>query len=66
MFPREFVDIALSKTPVSDDLARSELGFDPHPLDEALDASVAWFRRTGHLQSTAPHPAALAASQRPS
>lgn len=66
VFPRELVDIALSGAPVSDDLARSELGFDPRPLDEALEASVAWFRRTGHLQSPAPHPAALENSQRPS
>lgn len=66
VFPRELVDIALSGAPVSDDLARRELGFDPRPLDEALDASVAWFRRTGHLPSPAPHPAALELSQRPS
>lgn len=66
VFPRELVDIALSGAPVSDDLARRELGFDPRPLDEALDASVAWFRRTGHLKSPAPHPAALDASQTPS
>ena len=53
--PREMVDVALSGVAVSDGLARRELCFDPRPLDDALDASVAWFRRTGHLPE-ASHP----------
>ena len=60
VFPRELVDVALAGAPASDALARRELGFDPRPLDEALAASVAWFRRTGHLNAPAPHPAAPA------
>ena len=51
VFPRELVDVALAGAPASDALARRELGFDPRPLDEALAASVAWFRRTGHLNA---------------
>lgn len=47
--PREMVDIALCGGAVTDAHARRELGFNPRALDEALDASVTWFRRTGHL-----------------
>ncbi len=47
--PREMVDVALTGVPASDARARRELGFDARPLDDALDAAVAWFRRTGHL-----------------
>jgi dihydroflavonol-4-reductase len=54
VIPRELVDVALSGAPVSDALAHRELGFDPRPLDESLDASVAWFRRTGHLPAATP------------
>ncbi len=56
--PREMVDIALAGCPASDDLARRELGFAPRPLDEALDACVAWFRRTGLLPPPTPAPGA--------
>lgn len=52
--PREMVDIALAGCPASDDLARRELGFAPRPLDEAIDACVAWFRRTGLLPRPSP------------
>lgn len=52
--PREFVDIALAEVAASDARARRELGFDPRPLDDALDAAVAWFRRTGHLPAQPP------------
>ncbi len=53
--PREMVDVALTGVTASDERARVELGFAPRPLDEALDAAVAWFRRTGHLPA-APTP----------
>ncbi len=52
--PREMVDVALAGVASSDARARRELGFDPRPLDEALDAAVAWFRRTGHLPAALP------------
>ena len=43
--PREFVDIAAIGRPVSTDLAERELGMKWTPLDDALDATVAWLVR---------------------
>jgi dihydroflavonol-4-reductase len=53
-FPRELVDLIATGQPVSDDLARAELGLAPGPLDAALDRAHAWYARFRYLPQSPP------------
>jgi dihydroflavonol-4-reductase len=47
--PLDAVRMARKKMWVSSDKARSELGFSPGPVDEALKRAVAWFQANGYV-----------------
>ena len=47
--PLDAVRMARKKMWVSSDKARSELGFAPGPVDEALKRAVAWFQANGYV-----------------
>lgn len=49
--PRSMVDLVTSGQPIRSALAEQHLGFQPSPLDPALDRAHAWFVRNGYLQS---------------
>ncbi|MER2269823.1 NAD-dependent epimerase/dehydratase family protein [Methylobacterium oxalidis] len=49
MVTREGVRLALRSAPFDDGIARSELGYRPKPVDEALALAVAWLTKPGDV-----------------
>jgi len=47
--PLDAVKMARKKVFVSSDKAKRELGFNPRPVDGALDRAVQWFRANGYV-----------------
>ncbi len=47
--PLDAVKMARKKVFVSSDKAKRELGFNPGPIDAALQRAVEWFRANGYV-----------------
>ena len=47
--PLDAVRMARKKMFVSSEKARRELGFEPHPVDDALRRAIEWFRQNGYV-----------------